>query len=244
VLAGGAAEAPAASEISHRGIVAHGLRTSRDKYIRRFSPETDELYFDLAKDPKELTSVLGTNPERERLLRAGVEDTFVPNPFRYVIRATGASAIVLALETAGFVMAPTAAGLGPDEGLETANGGHRLELRLRPREGAPREVAFGLRPRGAPVTLAGSVDGRPLRPADVSLGQAGFAPPDVPFTLPQLEAEDGQGARGNLFAAAAGEKRGLRVWLVLDKDKSVMAMDKETCEKMMALGYIGSCAGF
>ena len=244
VLAGQAKDAPAASEISHRGIVAHGLRTNREKYIRRFSPESDELYFDLAKDPKEQTSVLGTNPERERILRAGVLDSFVPNPFRYVVKAAGASEYVLAFETAGFVMTPAATGLGPGEAFEAKDGGHRLEVRLRPREGAPREIAFGLRPRGAPVTLAGTRDGRPLRPADVALGQGGFAPPAVPFALPQLEAEDEQGHKGNLFAAATGEKRGLSTWLVLDKDKSVMAMDKETCERMKALGYVGSCAGF
>ena len=244
VLAGQAKDAPAASEISHRGIVAHGLRTNRDKYIRRFSPETDELYFDLAKDPKEQTSVLGTNPERERLLRALVLDSFVPNPFRYVVKAAGASEYVLVFATAGFAMTPAATGLGPGEGFEAKDGGHRLEVRLRPRDGAPREIAFGLRPRGAPVTLAGTRDGRPLRPADVALGQAGFAPPAVPFALPQLEGEDEQGHKGNLFAAATGEKRGLSTWLVLDKDKSVMAMDKETCERMKALGYVGSCAGF
>ena len=53
VVAGGAPEPPAVSEISHRGFVAHGMRTSADKYVRRFSPEEDELYFDLVQDPKE-----------------------------------------------------------------------------------------------------------------------------------------------------------------------------------------------
>jgi arylsulfatase A-like enzyme len=41
----------AIAEISHRGIVAHGVRSETDKFIRRFNPEQDELYFDLAKDP-------------------------------------------------------------------------------------------------------------------------------------------------------------------------------------------------
>ena len=56
---GGAPEPPAVSEISHRGFVAHGMRTSRDKYVQRFSPEEDELYFDLVQDPKETISRRG-----------------------------------------------------------------------------------------------------------------------------------------------------------------------------------------
>src|SRR5688500_14372830 len=51
VLAGGAPEPPAVSEISHRGFVAHGMRPSRDKYVPRFSSEEDELYCDLVQAP-------------------------------------------------------------------------------------------------------------------------------------------------------------------------------------------------
>jgi hypothetical protein len=66
----------------------------------------------------------------------------------------------------------------------------------------------------------------------------------VPFTLPQLEAESDDAPRGDLLAAATGEARpGLALWLVLDRGRGVMAMDKETCERMKALGYVGSCAG-
>jgi hypothetical protein len=64
----------------------------------------------------------------------------------------------------------------------------------------------------------------------------------VPFTLPQLEAEGEQERLGDLFASAAGA-RGLFVWLVLEKGLGVMTMDKETCEQLKALGYVGSCAG-
>ena len=52
------------AEISHRGFVAHGIRTSADKYVRRFSPEEDELYFDLRRDPKEQHSILEQFGER------------------------------------------------------------------------------------------------------------------------------------------------------------------------------------
>ncbi|HSB61170.1 MAG TPA: sulfatase, partial [Vicinamibacteria bacterium] len=65
-----AGKRPAFSEISHRGIVAHSVRTESDKYVRRFSPETDELYFDLVADPRERTSLLDRRPERVRFLKA------------------------------------------------------------------------------------------------------------------------------------------------------------------------------
>ena len=241
-LSGELEDLEALSEISHRGIVAHGLRTRRDKLIRRFSPETDELYFDLLKDPKEERTILGTNPERERRLRAGVEASLVPNPFRYVVKAEGSGEYALSLTTSGLIVSPQGAGLGPGETYELLDGGRRLQATLRPREGAPRELSFNLRPRGAPVRLQGSRDGRALRPADIALGRDGFPPPAVPFTLPQLEAEGEQERLGDLFASAAGA-RGLFVWLVLEKGLGVMTMDKETCEQMKALGYVGSCAG-
>jgi hypothetical protein len=64
----------------------------------------------------------------------------------------------------------------------------------------------------------------------------------VPFTLPQLETERDDERHGDLFASAAGA-RGLFIWLVLERGLGVMTMDKETCERMKALGYVGSCAG-
>jgi arylsulfatase A-like enzyme len=170
VLRGGAVETPALSEISHRGIVAHGLRTNRDKYIRRFSPETDELYFDLTRDPREQRSILGSSPERERYLRAGVEASYVANPFRYVVKAAGAGEYRLSLTTSGSFASPQGEGLGPGETYELVDAGRRLEALLRPRPDAPRELSFNLRPRGAPVRLEGKRDARPLRPADIALG--------------------------------------------------------------------------
>ena len=161
-------ERPALSEISHRGIVAHGLRTNADKYVRRFSPESDELYFDLAKDPREQASAAGTRPERERFLRDRVEASFVPNPFRYVARAAGTGEYRLAFHTSGAFLSPQGAGLGPGETYELGESGRSLAVVLRPRTGAPRELSFNVRPRGAPVRVAGTRDGRPLRPRDVS----------------------------------------------------------------------------
>jgi arylsulfatase A-like enzyme len=242
----GAGEDPerqAPSEISHRGIVAHGARTRADKYVRRFSPEADELYYDLAQDPRELKSLLGTKPERERALRARVEASYVPNPFRYVARAAGTGEYRLSFRTDGAFVSPQGAGLGPGETYELAEGSRRLEVVLRPKSGAPRELSFNVLPRGAPVHLDGSHDGRPLRATEVALGQAGFAPAAVPFTLPQLEAESENAPRGDLLGVAASVRPGVAVWLVLDRGRHVMTMDKETCERMKALGYVGSCAG-
>jgi hypothetical protein len=171
-----------------------------------------------------------------------VEASLVPNPFRYVIKAEGAGHYELLITTSGLIVSPQGAGLGPGETYELGEGGGRLHATLRSREGAPRELSFNVRPRGAPVRLLGTRDGRGLRPADVALGREGFPPPAVPFTLPQLETEGEHERQGDLFAPAAGT-RGLFVWLVLEQGKDVMTMDRETCERMKALGYIGSCAG-
>jgi arylsulfatase A-like enzyme len=242
-LLGEPAERPAVSEISHRGIVAHGIRTARDKYVRRFSPESDELYFDLLKDPQERTSALARDPERVRALRARGEQAMTANPFRYVLRAAGAADYALTFSSSGWIEAAEGTGLGPGEGIELADDRRSVLARLRPRPGAPREIAFNLRPRGVPITLAGTRDGRPLRADDVRLGQAGFHPPEVPFRLPQLEAEGDEGRRPGLLAAADDARPGLAVWLVMEKGRTEMAMDQETCERMKALGYVGTCAG-
>ena len=79
-LAGDAPPRAAIAEISHRGIVAHGVRTEGDKFMRRFSPEEDDLYFDLAKDPKELKNAIAEAPERVRRLRARAEEAMAQNP--------------------------------------------------------------------------------------------------------------------------------------------------------------------
>jgi hypothetical protein len=44
---------PALAEISHRGFVAHGVRTEEEKFVRRFSPDDDELLFDRAGPGRE-----------------------------------------------------------------------------------------------------------------------------------------------------------------------------------------------
>ncbi len=239
VLEGKADKRPAISEISHRGFVAHGVRTEADKYIHRFEPETDELFFDLVKDPSERTSRLDANPERVRFLKAQAEAAMSPNPFRYVLRVTGASEYALVLATEGWLEGVEATGLGPSERSLLRENGRRLELLLRPRPGQPREIAFALRPRGAPVTLQGTRDARPLHPGDVAFAEGGRPAPAFPFRLPDIESE-GEHERGlNLFAPPHGNPAGVQVWLALSPGHKLMELDAETRERLKALGYLG-----
>jgi arylsulfatase A-like enzyme len=111
VVDGTLKERPALSEISHRGIVAHGMRTGRDKYIQRFSPEEDQLYFDLTKDPKEQHNTAEQARERVRLLQSGVEAAMVTNPFFHNLKVVGPGTYDLYLRTGGWM-----------EGVQTARG--------------------------------------------------------------------------------------------------------------------------
>jgi hypothetical protein len=240
VLAGKADKRPAISEISHRGFVAHGVRTEADKYIHRFGPETDELYFDLAKDPKEQTSILDREPSRVRFLKSQAEAAMSPNPFRYVLRVDGTSAYALTLATNGWIESVETTGLGPSERSRLRENGRRLELSLRPRPDQPREIAFVLRPRGAPVTLTGTRDARPLRAPDVAYAESGRPAGEFPFRLPDIES-DAENERGlNLFAPPKKSGAGVQVWLALAPGHSLVELDAATRERFKALGYLGA----
>jgi hypothetical protein len=230
---------PALAEISHRGFVAQGVRTEGDKYVRRFSPDDDELYFDLRQDPGEKTSIADRHPQRVRLLQAQAEAGMSPNPFRYVVQVTGRGRLALRLETRGWLEGIETTGLGPEERSTLGGNGRWLDLALRPRPGSPREVGFTVRPLGAPVTLAGTRDGRPLRPADVSVGEGSFRPGGFPFRLPDIESETESDRGINLFAAPRAETGGVRVWLALPPGRSIQELDPETRERLKALGYVG-----
>jgi hypothetical protein len=239
LAAGGSKPRPALAEISHRGFVAHGARTEGDKFIRRFSPDDDELYFDLRRDPREQTSVAAHHPERVRLLQAKSEAGMSPNPFRYVVQVAGPGRFALKLETRGWLEGVEATGLGPGERSSLGGNGRWLELSLQPRPGAPREIGFTVRPVGAPVTLAGTRDGRPLRPADVAVGAGSFRPEAFPFRLPDIESETESDRGINLFAAPPEGAPGVRVWLTLPPGRKVQEMDEASRERLKALGYVG-----
>jgi arylsulfatase A-like enzyme len=238
VRSGGKAR-PALAEISHRGFVAHGVRTEGDKFIRRFSPADDELYFDLARDPKEQANKAGENPQRVRLLQAQAESGMASNPFRYVVQIAPPGHYALRIETHGWLEAIETTGFGPEERWTVGGNGRTVELKAHPRAGTPREIAFTVRPVGAPVQVLGTRDGRPLRKGDLLVGGTAFAPDAFPFRLPDIESETDNDRGLELFTAPAAEKGGVRVWLALPPGRTVREMDPATRERLRALGYVG-----
>jgi arylsulfatase A-like enzyme len=240
VVQGGAARRPAVSEISHRGIVAHGVRTEADKYIRRFGPEQDELYFNLLKDPKERENVIEAAPERVRLLRGAAEAAMAPNPFRHALRISGAGVFDLVLRTGGWIEEVASEGLGTADRQQLQQNGRRLELHLLPRADQPREISFSVRPMGAPVYLEGRRDGRPLRTSELRVAEKGSHPDALPYRLPDLEGEtDHPHHLGNLFAAPSDPTPGIGLWLMLPPGRKLLELDTETRERLKALGYVG-----
>lgn len=241
VLGGTASEPPAISEISHRGIVALGVRTSKDKYVQRFSPEEDELYFDLLKDPREQDNAFARSGERVRLLRAILDAAMTRNPFRHNLRFAGPGRYEITLRTRGWLDRVEASGLGLEDRQELVENGRRLMLRLRVPDGQQRDLAFSVRPVGVPVFLEGIRDGRPLQPRDVRVGPKSLRPDALPYRLPQTESEDE--AATNLFSPPPAAGSGVLVWLTPDAGRQFLEFDQATCEQMKALGYVGQCGG-
>jgi hypothetical protein len=230
---------PALAEISHRGFVAHGVRTEQDKYIRRFSPDDDELYFDLARDPGERVNRAADEPQRVRLLEAQAEAGMAQNPFRYVVQLAGAGRFALRLETRGWLEGVEASGFAPAERWTLGGNGRWLELAAQPRAGAPRELAFTVRPVGTPVQLSGTRDGRPLRKGDVVIGETAFRPQAFPLRLPDIESETEADRGLLLFKPPRPEQNGVRIWLNLPPGRAIQELDSGTRERLQALGYVG-----
>lgn len=241
VLGGGAPEVPAVSEISHRGFVAHGMRTERDKYVQRFSPQEDELYFELVRDPGEQVNRIQEAGPRARTLRSGVEAAMVANPFRHTLRVAGPGEYELTLRTRGWFEGVETSSLGGKERAELEANGRRLVLRLRPGPGQPRDVGFGVRPQGAPVWLDGARDGRSLRPADVRVAKEGLRPDAIPYRIPDLEppSEGEDQTTAHLFAPPP-DGPGVQVWLTLIPGRQLLELDAEARERLKALGYVGN----
>ena len=237
VVAGDAPPVPALVETHHWDATALSVRTETDKYIRRFSPQDDELYFDLVQDPFERVNRVTEAGERLRALRARVGETMRPTPYRYVLRTSGISRFSLNLRTAGVLEEVEVAGLGPGETERLGGEGQQLTLELQPQPGAPREVSFLVKPVGAPVHLEGARDGRPLRAQDVTT--AGDRHPDgFPFLLPDPERENPPEEAQKLFRSPEGEADGLWIWLVESSPGTTPEVDDETLEALRALGYV------
>jgi hypothetical protein len=177
------------------------VRTEQEKFIRRFSPDDDELLFDLAKDPGEKTSVAEANPERVRLRKAQVEAAWRRTRSATCCRCARRGQLALRLETHGWLEAVETAGLGPQERSVVGGNGRSIDLVVEPRPGAPREISFTVRPIGAPVTLSGLRDGHPLRPGDVAIGEGGQHPEALPYRLPDVESETDRDRGLRLFGA-------------------------------------------
>ena len=247
LLDGPAAPRPALSEITHRGYVAYGIRTDKDKYVRRFSPEQDpffgaqqELYFDLARDPLERANRLAEAGERVAWARPTLAAAFLASPFIPTLRFIGSGEYRVRLHTQGVIGQVEAHGLGAHE-QHVQTGPGELSLTVAPQPDRPREVHFRVTPLGAPIWLDGTRDGRPLAPAAVLLGEQGAHPAAVPFALPAAEIE---GVRTeNVFAPPRTGAPGLHVWLAPAEGHSAPAsVSQKDCEQLHALGYM-DCPG-
>jgi arylsulfatase A-like enzyme len=232
-------ERTALAEISHRGFVAFGVRTDKDKSIRRFSPDDDELYFDLVRDPAEQNNLIGDHPERAEALRARGEEAMSPSPYRYVVEVTGDEDHALRLATKGWIEDVEATGFGPTETWSVEANGRRLQLEARPRPEAPRQVAFTVRPLGAPVVLSATRAGRPLEPERVAIAGSAWHPPSLPWRLPDVESEAEREGGLDLFTPPPDEAGGVRVWLTLPEGQSLMELSEADRERLRALGYLG-----
>jgi arylsulfatase A-like enzyme len=237
VLTGDEPPVPALVETLHWNATALSVRTETDKYIRRFSPEDDELYFDLTRDPHEQVNRAQEDTERVRALRAQIGTIMRPTPYRYVLRASGSGRFSLGLRTPGVFEQVEVSGLGSEEAHAVEGDGQALTLDLRPRPGAPREVSFLVRPAGAPVRLEGTRDGRSLRPEDVTAA-GDRHPEDFPFLLPEPERENPPERARELFRPPEGEREGLGIWLVESSPDAALEVDEDSLEALRALGYV------
>ncbi len=243
VLQGKAAEPPALSEISHRGFVAHGIRTHDDKYVRRFSPEDDELYFDLTKDKKEQNSIAASAKDRVRELRTNLEQMMTPNPFRFVMRVSGPGKWEIKLRTSGWIEGVQETGFGPSEKVELEGNGRKVYFHVTPKPDAPREISFGARPISVPVWLEVTRDGKPVPPAQIWIGEEGRHPDALPMKMPnpEPEGESESPSRENVFAPPKDVKTGVELWLTPVPGASrPPELTPEQCEEMKTLGYVPS----
>jgi hypothetical protein len=234
VISGETREVLAIAEISHRGYVAHGIRSSADKYIQRFSPEEGELYFDLFKDPGELENRIAQSPARARELKGALERAMTSNPFQNHLRAVGPAEYALRLRTGGWFEKVDTASLGPEDKSDREDNGRKLFLTIHSKPGALREIAFTVRPIGAPVFVEGTRDGKPLLTADIFCGQQGEHPEGIPARLPEVEGfESERHLSNNVLAPPEKPSPGIHLWITSTRP----IMFEGNREALCALGY-------
>ena len=238
VLRGGAPELPALSEISHRGFVAHGMRGERDKYVQRFSPEEDELYFDLARDPGEQANRIDEAGSRVRGCAEGSRRRWrrIPSATRcaWPVRANTGSA-----PHARLVRRRAGGPLGRAGALRWATG-RRLELSAPPRRGPAARGELRRASAGRAGLAGGHADGRPLRPAEVAIAEIGCGPRRrCPSGCPTSSRRRARAAAATCSRRRATPPR--RSGLADAARRPLLDFDAATCEKLRALGYVGNC---
>ena len=216
-------------------------RTEGDKFIRRFNPEQDELYFDLTKDPKERASVLADAPERVRRLRARAEEAMTAQSLPP--RSPPRGRRRLCRHPADRRLDRTGASDRARPGRAVR--GRRERPPPRP-PGAPpagpaaRGGVRDARPWACPVWLEGTRAGRPLREGDVTPGRW---PDRRCGPLPAARGRYGQRGRSTRRPASSSRRRATRPasrsgWSCRPAGKLV-ELDRETRERLKALGYLG-----
>jgi hypothetical protein len=98
---------------------------------------------------------------------------------------------------------------------------------------------------GAPVWIEGTRDGRTLRPADVFVAQEAQHPDAIPAKLPEIEGspENENAPILRVFEPPATTQAGIYLWLRPIQGRQTIEINKENCESLRALGYVGNCGG-
>src|SRR4029078_1554103 len=97
----------------------------------------------------------------------------------------------------------------------------------------------GVQRVGVGVLLDGPQDGPPLTPADVWIAGDATHPPAVPFPLPDTDTEGENINTEHLFTPPPSDKPGVHLCLTLASGRRVLELDKESQERLKALGYLG-----
>ncbi len=221
-------------ETKYREFVAYGARSSAAKYVRHLYPGRSELAFDLRSDPHESRSHTPEANPAASALKLAAEAAVSPAAFRYRLRVEGDASFELRLRTTGWIDVFERVGLDSTERAEVLEDGQLLALSLQPHACRPREVEFLTRPHGVPVWVDGLRDGRPLRPAELRVAQAGIAAEALPFAFPEVELLDG------LFSPPPSVARGVSMWLVPGHGRASQArgIDAQAREDLKTLGYL------
>lgn len=235
VVEGKATPAEAAVlEITHNGVVVFGYRAGTAKYLRRFRPQDDALLLDLARDPGEQAALALPEGERRRALDGRLRVAMRPSRFRDALRFQAAGRYELELRSSGFLEEIGGDLVGGDSATLEPEG-RTLRVRLQLPPGQTRDLSFRLRPRGAPVRLAGTWNGRPLTSREVAGTVSSAAGPGL--LLPDPEAELEPSRWPSFYVRPQQPRAAITVWL--DDGASRVVPDRSAVEALRALGYAG-----